>query len=94
MLPEQPAAADHLAARRNEDSRIQSGRRLRQTAQAVVAIWETIVGSLPALTSELDSDVKAPLFSITGDGIEYFGAYRPVWRQDGLVSAIDQVFAR
>jgi hypothetical protein len=27
--------------------------------------------------------VKSPPFSITGDGIEYFGAYRPVWRQDG-----------
>ena len=54
-----------------------------KTAQAVVAIW----GNYRWFTSGVDvragTAVKAPDFSITGDGIEYFGAYKPVWRQDG-----------
>jgi TolB protein len=28
-------------------------------------------------------NTKAPDFSISGDGIPYFGAYRPVWKSDG-----------
>jgi TolB protein len=56
-------------------------------AQAVVAIW----GNYRWFTSGVDvragSTVKAPTFSIVGDGIKAFGAFRPIWRSDGsLVS--------
>jgi hypothetical protein len=53
------------------------------TAQAVVAIWGNYRWFIPGTDVRAGATVKAPLFSITGDGIEYFGAYRPVWRQDG-----------
>jgi hypothetical protein len=53
------------------------------TAQAVVAIWGNYRWFTPGVDVRAGSTVKAPVFSITGDGIEYFGAYRPVWRQDG-----------
>ena len=53
------------------------------TAQAVVAIWGNFRWFTPGVDVRAGSTVKAPVFSITGDGIEYFGAYRPVWRQDG-----------
>jgi dipeptidyl aminopeptidase/acylaminoacyl peptidase len=53
------------------------------TAQAVVAIWGNYRWFAPGVDVRAGATVKAPVFSITGDGIEYFGAYRPVWRQDG-----------
>ena len=53
------------------------------TAQPVVAIWGNYRWFSPGLDVRAGATVKAPVFSITGDGIEYFGAYRPVWRQDG-----------
>ena len=53
------------------------------TAQPVVAIWGNYRWFTPGVDVRAGSTVKAPVFSITGDGIEYFGAYRPVWRQDG-----------
>ena len=53
------------------------------TAQAVVAIWGNFRWFIPGVDVRAGTTVKAPVFSITGDGIEYFGAYRPVWRQDG-----------
>jgi hypothetical protein len=53
------------------------------TAQPVVAIWGNYRWFIPGVDVRAGATVKAPLFSITGDGIEYFGAYRPVWRQDG-----------
>jgi hypothetical protein len=53
------------------------------TAQAVVAIWGNYRWFTPGVDVRGGTTVKAPVFSITGDGIEYFGAYRPVWRQDG-----------
>lgn len=53
------------------------------TAQSVVAIWGNYRWFIPGVDVRAGATVKAPLFSITGDGIEYFGAYRPVWRQDG-----------
>jgi hypothetical protein len=53
------------------------------TAQPVVAIWGNYRWFVPGVDVRAGASVKAPVFSITGDGIEYFGAYRPVWRQDG-----------
>lgn len=53
------------------------------TAQPVVAIWGNYRWFSPGVDVRAGATVKAPPFSITGDGIEYFGAYRPVWRQDG-----------
>ena len=52
-------------------------------AQAIVAIWGNYRWFTPGVDVRAGSTVKAPVFSITGDGIEYFGAFRPVWRQDG-----------
>ena len=54
-----------------------------KTAQAVVAIWGNYRWFIPGVDVRAGVTVKAPVFSITGDGIEYFGAFRPVWRQDG-----------
>ncbi|MDT7603828.1 MAG: hypothetical protein QOF61_1825 [Acidobacteriota bacterium] len=53
------------------------------TAQAIVAIWGNYRWFMPGLDVRAGSMTKAPNFSITGDGIEYFGAFRPVWRSDG-----------
>jgi hypothetical protein len=53
------------------------------TAQPVVAIWGNYRWFSPGVDVRAGATVKSPPFSITGDGIEYFGAYRPVWRQDG-----------
>ena len=54
-----------------------------KSAQAVVAIWGNYRWFTPGVDVRAGATVKAPPFSITGDGIEYFGAYRPVFRQDG-----------
>jgi len=54
-----------------------------KTAQAVVAMWGNYRWFTPGVDVRAGATVKAPPFSITGDGIEYFGAFRPVWRQDG-----------
>ncbi|HEU4511050.1 MAG TPA: hypothetical protein VFR78_22655 [Pyrinomonadaceae bacterium] len=51
--------------------------------QAVVAIWGNYRWFIPGVDVRAGTTVKAPVFSISGDGIEYFGAYRPVWHQDG-----------
>lgn len=54
-----------------------------KTAQSIVAIWGNYRWFVPGVDVVAGRTVKAPVFSITGDGIEYFGAYRPVWRDDG-----------
>ena len=54
-----------------------------KTAQAIVAIWGNYRWFTPGVDVRAGTTVKAPVFTLTGDGIEYFGAYRPVWRQDG-----------
>jgi hypothetical protein len=53
------------------------------TAQPVVAIWGNYRWFNPGVDVRAGATVKSPPFSITGDGIEYFGAVSPVWRQDG-----------
>jgi len=52
------------------------------TAQPIVAMWGKYRWFIPGLDVRAGRTVKAPVFSITGDGIEYFGAFRPVWRSD------------
>jgi hypothetical protein len=53
------------------------------TPQAIVAMWGKHRWFIPGVDVRARTTVKAPTFSITGDGIEYFGAFRPIWRSDG-----------
>jgi hypothetical protein len=52
-------------------------------AQAIVAAYGAYRWFLPGVDVVAGRDVKAPAFSIFGEGIKYFAAYRPVWRSDG-----------
>jgi len=52
-------------------------------AQAIVAIYGNYRWFMPGTDVEAGKTIKAPDMIITGDGIEYFGAFRPVWKQDG-----------
>jgi TolB protein len=52
-------------------------------AQAVVAMWGKYRWFVPGVDVRAGRTVKAPTFSITGDGIDLFGAFRPIWRSDG-----------
>jgi hypothetical protein len=52
-------------------------------AQAVVAMWGKYRWFTTGLDVQAGRTVKAPVFSISGDGIELLGAFRPVWRSDG-----------
>jgi WD40-like Beta Propeller Repeat len=51
--------------------------------QAVVAMWGNYRWFTPGLDVKAARASKAPVFSITGDGVELLGAFRPVWRSDG-----------
>lgn len=51
--------------------------------QAVVAMWGNYRWFTPGLDVKAGRLSKAPAFSITGDGVELLGAFRPVWRSDG-----------
>jgi len=52
-------------------------------AQPLVAIYGNYRWFMPGTDVEEGRNVKAPDLIISGDGIEYFGAFRPVWKQDG-----------
>jgi WD40-like Beta Propeller Repeat len=52
-------------------------------AQAIVAMFGSFRWFMPGVDVQAGRMTKAPVFSITGDGIEYFGAFRPIWRRDG-----------
>jgi Tol biopolymer transport system component len=52
-------------------------------AQPIVAMWGRFRWFTPGLDVQAARTIKAPVFSITGDGIELLGAFRPVWRSDG-----------
>jgi hypothetical protein len=52
-------------------------------AQAIVAIWGKYRWFTPGVDVRGGQNVKAPVFGISGDGIELLGAFRPVWRADG-----------
>ena len=51
-------------------------------AQAVVAMWGNFRWFTTGVEVQAGRTAKAPLFSITGDGIELLGAFNPVWRSD------------
>src|SRR5436190_7161076 len=53
------------------------------TGQAIVATYGAYRWFIPGVDVVAGRTVKAPPFSISGDGIEYLGAFRPVWRSDG-----------
>jgi hypothetical protein len=52
-------------------------------AQAVVAIWGKYRWFTTGVDVRAAQTVKAPVFSISGDGIDLLGAFRPVWKMDG-----------
>ena len=54
-----------------------------KTAQAIVAIYGNYRWFEAGADVQAGKTVKAPDLNISGDGIEYFGAFRPVWRSDG-----------
>jgi len=51
--------------------------------QAIVAIYGNYRWFQAGTDVQAGKSVKAPDMSITGNGIEYFGAFHPVWRSDG-----------
>src|SRR4030095_6564152 len=51
--------------------------------QPIVAAYGAFRWFMPGVDVVGGQTVKAPGFSITGGGIEYFGAFRPIWRSDG-----------
>lgn len=52
-------------------------------AQVVVAMWGNYRWFTTGLDVQAGRTTKSPVFSITGDGVELLGAFRPVWRSDG-----------
>jgi len=52
-------------------------------AQAIVAIYGNYRWFEAGTDVQAGKTIKAPDMSITGDGIEYFGTFHPVWRSDG-----------
>ncbi|MGZ8524754.1 MAG: hypothetical protein ACXWV1_10015 [Chitinophagaceae bacterium] len=52
-------------------------------AQALVAIYGNYRWFMPGTDVVAGKNVKAPDLIISGDGMEYYGAFRPVWKQDG-----------
>jgi hypothetical protein len=52
-------------------------------AQVVVAMWGKYRWFTTGLDVQAGRTSKAPVFSISGDGIDLLGAFRPVWRSDG-----------
>lgn len=52
-------------------------------AQPVVAMYGQIRWIMPGTDVQAGKTIKAPDFNISGDGYEYFGAFRPVWKSDG-----------
>ena len=52
-------------------------------AQAVVAVYGSNRWFIPGTDVKAGRVVKAPDFAISGDGLELFGAFRPVWKRDG-----------
>jgi TolB protein len=52
-------------------------------AQPLVAIYGNYRWFMPGTDVVAGKTIKAPDFLISGDGIPMFGAYRPIWKQDG-----------
>jgi len=51
--------------------------------QPIVAMFGSYRWFIPGVDVQAGRMTRAPVLSITGDGIEYFGAFRPIWRADG-----------
>jgi len=52
-------------------------------AQAIVAMWGKYRWFMPGTDVQAGRTIKAPDFLISGNGIDLFGAFHPVWRSDG-----------
>jgi len=52
-------------------------------AQAIVATWGKYRWLMPGIDVLAGKNIKSPDFIISGDGMELFGAFHPVWRSDG-----------
>ena len=52
-------------------------------AQPVVAMFGKYRWFIPGVDVQAGRSVNAPVFSISGEGIDMLGAFRPVWRSDG-----------
>ena len=52
-------------------------------AQAIVAIYGNFRWFEAGTDVQAGKSVKAPDLNISGNGIEYFGSFRPAWRSDG-----------
>ncbi len=52
-------------------------------AQAVVAMYGQYRWFIPGVDVKAGRTIKSPDFSISGDGYELYGAFRPTWRSDG-----------
>jgi hypothetical protein len=52
-------------------------------AQPIVAIYGQARWIMPGTDVAAGKTIKAPDFLISGDGYQYFGAFRPVWKSDG-----------
>jgi hypothetical protein len=52
-------------------------------AQQIVATFGRYRWFMPGTDVQAGKTIKAPDLIISGDGIELFGAYRPVWKEDG-----------
>jgi hypothetical protein len=50
--------------------------------QAIVAMWGQYRWVMPGTDVQAGKSIKAPDLIISGDGIEYLGAYHPVWKND------------
>ena len=51
-------------------------------AQAIVAVYGGTRWFIPGTDVKAGRVVKAPDFGISGNGLELFGAFRPVWKRD------------
>jgi len=52
-------------------------------AQAIVAIYGNYRWFEAGTDVQAGKTTKAPDFPISGDGIQYFGAFHPIWKNDG-----------
>ncbi|MGZ5189768.1 MAG: TolB family protein [Flavisolibacter sp.] len=52
-------------------------------AQPIVAFYGKFRWFMPGTDVVAGQNIKAPDLLISGNGIEYYGAFRPVWKQDG-----------
>lgn len=56
---------------------------LGKDVQPIVAIWGKYRWFMPGTDVQAGKNIKAPDFTISGDGIGMFGAFHPRWRNDG-----------